>query len=246
MSVDLVIGCPVKDRAWILPEWFKFAKRAAENTGMKTKFLFVVDPRSSNDIKVIEEMTIPSNVDLIFIEDDVLEYKRNWKISRYEHMVYLRNTLLDGVRSIAPDFFLSLDTDILIHPKLINNFMENIHRFNAIGGKAHLMSTGLNHPSYANFNSRNNLVRKDFEGVARVDVIMAVKFMSPSAYNIDYSAHKLGEDIGWSNNCRTQGLTLGFDGRLANLHVMNKKSFGRNDKRVSWIRWNEDRYEDRS
>jgi hypothetical protein len=49
---------------------------------------------------------------------------------------------------------------------------------------------------------------------------LAIKLMSPRAYNIDYRFHHQGEDIGWSVAATEKGLKLGWDGRICSKHVM--------------------------
>lgn len=94
---------------------------------------------------------------------------------------------------------------------------------------------GTHCPSYAKFKrDGTGLLRQNASAVFKVDVIMAIKLMKPQAYNVDYAADTRGEDIGWSINCRNEGLKLGWDGRVTNKHVMLPELLEPVDKRVGF------------
>jgi hypothetical protein len=78
------------------------------------------------------------------------------------------------------------------------------------------------------------LIRVDGRGCHKADVIMAVKLMSPAAYNVDYEVHRQGEDIGWSIAARKKGVKLGWDGRTVSKHLMTKDALDKIDKRVGF------------
>ena len=63
---------------------------------------------------------------------------------------------------------------------------------------------------------------------------MAIKMMSPKAYNIDYESHIHGEDLGWSKAVKNAGGQMLWDGQVASKHVMNMKMFDVVDKRVGY------------
>lgn len=94
---------------------------------------------------------------------------------------------------------------------------------------------GTHAPSYAMMKRHSTgLLRSDSTNVMPVDVIMAIKLMTPEAYNINYEMQRHGEDIGWSLACKTAGLKLGWDGRQANKHVMDVDALGEVDDRVGF------------
>ena len=173
------------------------------------------------------------------VKDEPLDHK--WHTAAYEKMVQLRNMLLEEVRNLRPDLFLSLDSDILCHPNQITNLVDTITRdergFDAVGGKVFL-SPGKAAPSWAYYNElKGGLRRSDIDYVTPVDVIMAIKLMAPPAYSVDYKFHRLGEDIGWSLACAEAGLKLAHDGRLASKHIMSKtnsEGLEKPDLRCGW------------
>lgn len=230
----VLIGCPVFQRSWSLPAWFDHVEKACIEANVAPFFVFVGDAgRDPDTWAVIAERA--GRVEAVHVAEDTRTADvRDWALTpRFHRMVELRNALLAEVRAIGPEWFLSLDSDILLHPQSLVNLLESVERFDAVGGRAY-MSAGTHDPSYGSLVYGGGLYRPDFTGVAAVDVIMAVKLMMPPAYRVDYEWHHLGEDLGWSIACRRAGLTLGYDGRVANKHLMEREALNRVDPRVGF------------
>ncbi len=148
-------------------------------------------------------------------------------------MVLLRNTLLERVRQLAPEHYWSVDSDILVAEETLVSALEARERFDAVGSKCYMTTKGTMAPSYGMLNG-HGIRRPDSTGCFKVDAIMAVKLMNPDAYNVDYSVHRQGEDIGWSKDARKRGVKLGWDGRTISKHLMTKESIHRVDDRVGF------------
>ena len=88
--------------------------------------------------------------------------------------------------------------------------------------------------SYANIVNAHSLIRPDCLGVIPVDVIMAIKLMTPEALQEDYCFDTNGEDIGWSKSATAQGLKLAFDGRVCSKHVMRPGQLEKLDPRCGF------------
>lgn len=237
--MKLLIGCPVWHRDWIIEEWIDHAVMSAKYAGITPHFLVVCDPRDptcDQMVDICEKRRL--NLKQIFTEEHrPPSDKRQWTYERFAHMVYLRNKLLKGVRRLKPDYFLSLDSDILLAPQTIEQLIETQqeHEYDAVGGKCYMTTRTRDVPSYANFKRGSmSLRRQDSNMVMRVHVIMAIKLMTPAAYNIDYAMDRHGEDIGWSMAARVHGLKLGWDGRTCNKHVMHPNMLGAADERVGF------------
>ena len=149
-------------------------------------------------------------------------------------MVRLRNILLESVRTLEPDIFLSLDSDILLHPNTIMNLIESLDNYDAVGGRCYMYPMGTREPSYGALDRREFIRGEDFGGICQAGVLMGIKMMSPKAYNVDYRFSHFGEDIGWSHACRDLDLTLGWDGRTINKHLLNPEMLNIIDERVGF------------
>lgn len=218
---DIVIGGPIANRGWIIERWYQYVEIACDNAGVKPVYLHVV-PAGDPTMPMLAPDAIVWTTD-----EPVRPDKRIWNHDRYRHMVDLRNQGLAIVRELEPRWFLSLDSDILLHPdslRLLIDALENPalprSRFDAVGGRCYMTGTAQ-FPSYGMLVSRTGGIRrKDVpDGLFPVDVIMAIKLMSPKAYAVDYQFHPHGEDIGWSNAARAVGCRLGWDGRTLSTHI---------------------------
>lgn len=225
--VELLIGAPSWKRAWIIPQWLQFAFTACEEARISPEFFLQLDPRDgeSADVFLTTAAALGAEAHVHWQEEeDPGERNHNWNAISYQYMTDLRNNLLRHVREIQPEYFLSVDTDILLHPRAVERLFDSIQSYDAVGGKTFMSPYGLRHPSYGHhFIGPNGyvLIREEAPThVMPVDVIMAIKMMTPEAYNIDYEWHIYGEDIGWCYACKRAGLAIGWDGRCCSKHVM--------------------------
>lgn len=240
----VVIGAPVRRREWIAEKWLDHIAWATVDAGIHDdalKLVFVSHPDDpTND--VLQKATTCYGLDAIFVDDserpEALE--RCWSPSRLHTMVRVRNLLLEQVRDLQPDVFLSLDSDILLNKRAIRSML----RLLATGGR--LRPAAASHcvfldrlstrfPNYAMLTDRGNMRREYVEGdLMGVHVIMAAKMMTPRAYNVDYEYDRRGEDIGWSLAARQQGLHLSWTGKVISKHCMEPGDEHKLDKRVGY------------
>jgi hypothetical protein len=207
---------------------------ACEQIEIEPQWAFVVTESDTETLDIIKSWPERSS---IYLVDDEINTKRLWNSERYEHMVDLRNKLLLLIRRLQPKYFLSLDSDILVHPDLIKNLIETAENHLgaiAVGGKTYMTVGDTNHPSYGMWDKHFAVMRREeFGGIKRVDIIMAIKLMTKVAYKIDYRPHNQGEDLGWSEAARESG-QLWFDGRVASKHLMSEYMLDQVDKRCGF------------
>ena len=230
--MKLLIGCPVRDRAWILNEWFDYTNKSCANADIEPQYIFVTDPTDEETICIVQNNEPEAVLELFeegsYVGDHV------WNPDRYSHMSGLRNMLLRKVRELEPDFFLSLDSDILIHQELVGNLIESSQQYDAVGGRTYMSPSGSWCPSVAQILPGGGLRRDDTDDVRTVMAIMAIKLMKPKAYSVDYEYDLMGEDIGWSKAAKLRGCKLGYDGRVVNKHCMSQNDLSKIDKRCGY------------
>lgn len=224
----IVVGCPVRDRAWMLPTWFEYVEAALKAIEVEPEYAFVLGNSTDNSHVILEEHTNEDRDSLVLsFEPEIdLSQNRNWNTTRYQEMADCRNQLLNLVREMQPDYFLSLDSDILLNPETLPLLLEDLREHEdwwAVGGKCYMTPAGRWAPSYGFGLPMGGLDRPDIDGVLPVEIIMAIKLMTPKAYNVDYTTHDKGEDVAWSTSVRQAGGKLGFDARTTNKHCMTKR-----------------------
>jgi len=235
--MNLLVGCPVRDRAWILPAWFDHVEAACARADVVPSYIFAVGAGDPSWPAIgAFSLLIGRSVTVVETGEQLSTATRGWHLeARLRHMVEIRNLLLDAVREIGPDLFLSLDSDILLHSDAVANLVESTQRFGAVGGAA-FMSNTEEHPNCGWVEGMTGFTRQRMEhrGVIPVGVIMAVKMMGPAAYSIDYAFSVQGEDIGWSLAAGEAGVRLGWDNRVINKHVMTPVALGVVDERCGF------------
>jgi hypothetical protein len=228
---SVLIGCPVKDRGWIIETWWEYLIQAIGELDFQLDYKFILAcSKEDTTVDAISDLVQWGDVIVHYVEEESGIYKREWSASAYGRMVAVRNDLLGAVRAYGPDCFVSIDSDILAHPSSLKNMFETLGKKKssgcvAVGGKTYLEEVGRRSPNYGcwtNYAQKQNFKRSDSERVMKVDALMAFKLMTPAAYNVDYSYHVHGEDLGWSKNVRKAGGTLWWDGRETSKHVMTK------------------------
>lgn len=244
--MKILAGCPVHDRAWIIDRWAAHLVEAAEVAGVDLELVLLGDPADPTFAAVGH----PAH--RIDVDEPRPTSVRHWSPleivdgqTRVERMVDLRNRLLQEVRLIGPDLFLSIDSDILLHRDALANMIEtvDVRGWPAVGGytfmsppdpRPHVPSQRC-YGSYAHIISANVFDRRGIEGsVIPCDVIMAIKLMTPTAYHVDYQWDEQGEDFGWCRALRRLGHQVGIDGRVASKHVMENWQLDHIDDRVGF------------
>jgi hypothetical protein len=233
---ELLVGGPILFRAWSVPAYMSHVHAACRRAEVEPEFVFAGDPaRDPETWDAIDAHAKAPVHQVVVAEPTRTEDKRDWATpGRFARMAEIRNALMAEVRTLAPRWFLSLDSDILLHPDALVNMLESLDRFDAVGGKCY-MSIGRSCPSYGMLvYPYGGLHRPDFAGVAKVDVVMAVVLQSPQVFGVPYGEHRQGEDLYWSIEAKKAGLRLGWDGRACNKHLMVPADLDRIDERVGF------------
>ena len=230
--MNLLVGCPTARRGWILPRWAEHIDKAAADAGLTPRFIVLADPGDDawHALKRYDD-----RLTRIVVTEPRHDGLRDWCTpGRLAHIIDLRNQLLTAVRAQAPDVFLSVDSDMLLHPATITNLLETLADFDAVGGYAY-MNDGHACPSWGRILSGGALDRVDMPGyVGPVEVIMAIKAMTPAAYAHDYTAHPKGEDVGICLAWRDAGVRVGLDARVTSKHVMRRDLLDLVDERCGF------------
>jgi len=234
--MKLVIGCPIYKRSWILDEWIQSIlaqSLSLSNIG----FVFETSPDDDETVNKLNawkqlDKRIP-HFDIVCREDiphfEHTDNGRQWTISKYVNMVNLRNSVLSKVRELEPDYYFSLDSDILLKNSntlelLIAHIKEGADAVNPL---MFMTPVGTNFPSvmtWRDSTSNRGYRKKDYPlgTYFKSDVIMAAKMMSKKVYQtVDYEVHPQGEDLGWSLNCRKLGYELFCASYVYAPHIMS-------------------------
>ena len=235
--MELLIGCPIYKRNWIFPYWIS----CIENQGIdmsKIGFIFEASPDDTATISMLERYRSVNTVSPLFeinIREDIPHFAheegtRQWTLSKYENMVSLRNSLLKRVREIQPNYYYSLDSDVLLtNNNTINSLISHIQSgADAVNTLMFMTPSTTMYPSVMTWSEDipDKAYRKQeypLGSYFKSDVIMAAKMMSKEVYNnVDYKIHPQGEDLGWCDNAKKLGYNLYCASYIYTPHIMGQ------------------------
>lgn len=227
----ILVGCPVYQRAWILDRWFDHL----DIQGYDLDYTFALTLGTDDTLDVIERRTSKARIGFWPLDANHSE-KRKWDVERYSLLSDMRNRLLEYVRFIQPDYYFSLDSDILLPPDAISRLIEAAESYDAVAPLVYLAPGNITN---AFLGKKGQHFRRApvYGAVQTVDVICAAKLMTPAIYKderVYYYPHHLGEDLGWSYKAQMCGFKLGFDTRVATKHIMDPRQLDKVDKRIGW------------
>lgn len=234
--MKLIIGCPIYKRDWILPQWVKcIINQSVDMTDVG--FIFETSP---DDLATTNSLLTWRNLDKRFPlfeineRTDIKHFEhqnngRQWTMSKYHNMVSLRNSLLSKVRKYSPDFYFSLDSDILLtNPNTIELLMAHIKDgADAVSPLMFMTPNDSQYPGVMSWkdNDQQYAYREERYPLGtyfKSDIIMAAKMMSREVYNnVDYEFNKQGEDVGWSSAANRKGYKLHCASYIYAPHIMS-------------------------
>jgi hypothetical protein len=231
----LVIGCPIKDRAWVLPEWFA----ALEAQDVEHKIIVLYTPSDDDTIQILNDHGAITFPDTIAFDGytppgrPVHEIDGHvWgNLERYTYMATLRNELMALAYSMEADYFFSLDSDIILPPDGLQRLLSFAQTHPGVIAPAVNMvpkGTVWNTMSW-DATLRGSAMRyaEDFGSgkAGRRDVVMAAMLLDRGAMEAcAWAAHPQGEDVGFSLNAFNSQVPLWWVPEVRCRHRM--KRFG--------------------
>lgn len=220
--MKLVVGCPVKDRAWILPDWFS----ALESQGVDYEALFILSPSEDDTEAILKE----HEATILWDERPgrpLYEIDQHcWgSVDNYDYLSSMRNRMVEEAMARGADYFFSLDSDIILPP----GGLKQLLRF--AQGKEGVFSPRVN---LATGQVANNVMQWDqntpelanrdvaWPPSGQVDVVMAAMLLDRVGMQCRWSSHPQGEDIGFSLDAYTKHIKLWWLGELRCDHWMHR------------------------
>jgi hypothetical protein len=213
--MKVVIGAPVKDRAWVIPTWYR-AIEEQEIDDVDVSVICIVSPSSDNTKELLEERG-----GIVLFHDTDLKPGRSRRdidghiwgdMETYAYMSDLRNSLTWAARGLEADYFLSLDSDIILPKNGLATLLDYAaDHEGVVSPSVNMVARGTvwNQMSWVD-NSRPSMahrpIQEPMEGAA--DVVMACMLLDRSAMDVNWKAHRQGEDIGFCIDAAAKGVKL--------------------------------------
>lgn len=138
----VAVGCPVRNRAWILPEYLAALKLLAIH-GDDIQFCFLVNNSTDDSCKIIYEWMDENRVIGKLVKDDLWKGFERWGIkpfvpghkrgeygkNSYAYMAEVRNRFLEVFMETEADYLFSVDSDIIVNPGTLKALLGTAQRF---------------------------------------------------------------------------------------------------------------------
>lgn len=229
----IVVGCPVAERGWALPQWLEAIHRQRfEDVELRIVCLYT---ESHDDtLAVLQNGGAEVVYGPLPPRPRAKQRAHIWSYDDgdFAYMTTLRNALLEYVRDRHdPDYFFSLDSDVILPTKGTVHRLAWALEHEGADAIAPLVNVGdPPYPPAWNFmhiNTRQRTAsRPDIERYALpdepfpTDVIMAACLQNRRAQKVRWADHKQGEDIGWGLRAREKRVRVLVHPRIECAHLM--------------------------
>lgn len=200
----VVIGCPVKDRAWCLPYWFEAIDKQNEtlkDRDVQGKIICILSASSDGTEEIMEHQGVEIIKDERPGRSTTNIDGHCWgEPDTYDYMSSMRNQLVRTAVELKADYFFSLDSDIILPDDGLATLLDYAVDHPGVIAPAVNMSVGGPNwnqmdwldpyrPAFAERHARS--------GSGRSDVVMGAMLLDRAGMEVQWSSHSQGEDVGF-------------------------------------------------
>lgn len=223
--MKILLGCPIKERAWAIPDWYD----AIERQGIDVRVACIVSPSEDATEELLRERGV------IIINDErpgrsVHDIDTHvWgDETTYSYMAGLRNWLSNAAFRAGADYFFSLDSDIILPKGALQKLLTFAESHPGVVAPAVNMVSGIGAPVWntmqwlsRDFPNRGERTPPPKKGP--VDIIMAAMLLDRNAMELcRWEGHGQGEDIGFSLSAYENMVPLWWMPDIKCTHMMRK------------------------
>ncbi|MCE5285757.1 MAG: glycosyltransferase [Pelosinus sp.] len=216
MLPPIAIGCPVRNRAWVLPDYLA----ALDTVSYKEKeYLFLLN-NSTDTSKTILQQFLKTRQGQWQerVDEEVPGYRRGeYNANHFRHLAFIRNTFINMfLQSTSCQFLLSIDSDIIVPPDIISKLLALANNETIVAAAiCNIPGRQLDGRMPGNFMiNLNGCIQHPptypLAGTMKADVIGAVYLIPRNVLenNIRYASHPQGEDVGFCLAANAKGYKL--------------------------------------
>jgi glycosyltransferase involved in cell wall biosynthesis len=219
--VKVLLGAPVRDRAWILPRFIEHVKNL-QLDDIELETLFIANDCTDNSAELLDKAGFN-----VIVRDNLPSKSRGHLRGQYsyEHLGVLRNILVDEFLKTDADYLFSIDTDILMKPDYLKKLVWNDLDICAMllgnkivgGTRVHnIMRISPKTGWYVHFQNWED------DSIIEVDLTGAVYLIKREVLEngVRYGFAPQGEDAYFCKLAQDKGYKLYCDTSLKPTHVM--------------------------
>jgi glycosyltransferase involved in cell wall biosynthesis len=228
MAEKIMIGCPVRNRAWSLTYYLTSIKRLAYPES-RLEFCFIINDCIDETPQILEDFARRENGRVRLIYYDLgQKYGHLRGQYNFSQLARLRNRLLEAFLESDAAYLFSVDSDILVPVDSLSLLLQD---------DCDIVSALVCNGEEVGDNSIYNILVKDAAGnlvhcrdfprdrVFPVDCTGAaylIKRKVIASLGIRYSSDDGAEDIGFCRQAQEKGIGIFCDGRIECIHLMRE------------------------
>lgn len=213
MEPKVALGCIIRDRAWILPQYLQALIRIVYPNKM---YIFLENDSQDETLSILRNTPMDAHKTVHTLNTGCPYGERIWHAADgFSNLACLRNHFIDLFLQTDADYLLSIDSDIIVPPDILAKLMNGPE--NSIIGAAisNIAHTSLDGRTPGNFLINNNGIfvhptSYPLTGYLDVDLIGAV-YLIPRRALVDgvrYEAHQIGEDLPFCLQAKEKGYRI--------------------------------------
>lgn len=240
----VMIGCPVRDRDWILPLYLHYLLKLNYEKNRIVLCFILNDSTDSTEV-ILKDFA--REYGSLYMKVLLLKYNtgapkdaRSSSVRKYiyKNLSDIRNQLLLQAREWGVDYLYSVDSDIMLLPDSLNKLIDSnkpiISAFiwNDVTKTApNIMKIKVDNEGFLVF---DHYLDYPTDSLFECDVTGAVYLLNKEVVRkVRYHYHVQGEDIGFCVDAKLQGFSIWCDSSIQCSHILSleqARSFERDEK----------------
>jgi hypothetical protein len=225
--LKVMVGCPVRDRAWILPRYLECLEKL-DRSQCQVQYAFIINNCSDLSPQILADFARrhPGIVRLIEKNYDSPGSHGRGQYNFYR-LAELRNLLLKAFLDSDCDYLFSLDSDILAPGGTLTQLLaDNCDIVSALVCNGHEIGDPGIYNILEQVSDGSYIHIRDFprDRVFPVDCTGAAYLIKRAVIEagVRYSSQRGGEDIAFCEVAASRGFNIFCDGRVECLHLMRE------------------------
>ena len=214
--MQVIIGAPIKNRAWILPEYLKAINKIKYHN---KQYLFYENHSLDNSLKILQEYNFSAKCNLYTAEaaENVGSERYEYGKNNYAHLANIRNKFLKLFLETEGDYLFSVDSDVIVKPNVLDQLLIFADQKTIVGAAiCNIPNQQLDGRLPGNFminHESGNMIHPSgysLTGLYNCDVIGACYLIPRQVVEdgIIYAPDWQGEDIPFCRQAKAKGYRL--------------------------------------
>jgi len=224
-NAKIAIGCPVRNRAWVLPDYLEALRKIEYNNGLSHGFLFLENDSTDDTLLLLAVFAQLYGAELCTKRRTTSPGHRRgeYNANGYAHLAAIRNLFINMFLQTDADYLFSVDSDVIVSHDILQKLLPLADQQTIVGAAiSNIAGVELDGRCPGNFMiEQGGLIMHPAEypltGSMAVDVIGACYLIPRSVLEagVRYGAHAQGEDVEWCRQAKDKGfrMLVSFDTR---------------------------------